>query len=139
MMTWFVASIVSVIEIIDGEQEEFPIYEDFYLFEAQSEIELQDKIKSQMTLINTTGKCYLQGVPARQKCIGIRKIRSIYNDLPGHIDKDPPGDRSEVSHSFFVAFSREDVELFAAGHAVTLRCVDDAGEAQDYPCPDGGN
>ena len=102
-MTWFVASIVSVIEIIDGSpQEEFPIYEDYYLFNAASENELQIQIKSVTDLIDAAGTCNLAGRPATKRSLGVRKIRSIYNDPPRHIDNDPPDNGTELSHSFFV-------------------------------------
>lgn len=47
-MTWFVVSIISYIEVIDESQLEFPIYEDFYLFHANTESELDDKIKERI-------------------------------------------------------------------------------------------
>lgn len=43
-MTWFVASLISVVELIDGDQEEYPVEETFYLFEAHSEAELNEKV-----------------------------------------------------------------------------------------------
>lgn len=127
-MTWFVASIASVIEIIDDSQSEYPIYEDFYLFEANSEKELQDKIKLQMQTINSAGECRLLGKPARQRCIGTRKIRSIYNPGPGDIDNLPPADGTELSHSFYVAASLKDAEDFGLGKSVSMKCVDDSEE-----------
>lgn len=39
-MTWVVASFIRVIEILDGEQTEFPIEESFYLYEIGSKEEL---------------------------------------------------------------------------------------------------
>lgn len=127
-MTWFVASIASVIETIDGSQSEYPVYEDFYLFEASSEQELKDKIKRQMQTINIAGECTFLGKPARQRCIGTRKIRSIYNSESGDIDNLPPADGTELSHSFYVAASLKEAENFGLGKPTFMKCVDDSEE-----------
>lgn len=129
-MTWFVASIVSMIEVLDGGQTEFPIFEDFYLFEAHSEIELQTKIKKKMEIIDSAGKCEYQGHPAMQRCVGTRKVRSIYNEPPLSLDAAPPGDYSELSHSYFIAKSKDDVRSFASGKPTRLLCVDDSDEEE---------
>jgi hypothetical protein len=131
-MTWFVASIVSCIEVIGGDsQSEFPIYEDFYLFEAGSKDELDSKIKDAMRVIDSAGECEFDGKPARQKCIGVRKIRSVYNPPPLDIDQDRPSDFTELTHSFLMAKSFQEVESYAKGEAVYLLCVDDADNADD--------
>ena len=127
-MTWFGVSIVSVIEFREGVQSEFPVFEDIYLFEAKSDEELQDKVKSQMQIIDAAGECSYCDRPAVLRCVGVRKIRSVYREASPD-QEGPPGDRSEISHSFFISSSKEDVDLFTAGKAVTLRCVDDAEEA----------
>ena len=124
-MTWYVASIISCIEIVDGEQPEYPVYEDFYLFEAYSKTELDEKISNMIRLNDEAGDCRLDGKPARQRCIGVRKIRSVYNETPD-IDENRPGDGTELTHSFYMASSLHDAELFARGSSVILRCVDDA-------------
>ncbi|MDD5273180.1 MAG: hypothetical protein PHU14_10720 [Methylovulum sp.] len=127
-MTWFVASIVSYFEVIGESQSEFPIYEDFYLFEANSKVELDNKIKETMQGINAAGTSGINfdGKPAIQKCAGVRKIRSVYNEPPLDMDQDRPGDGTELTHSFLIASSLKDVELYAQGAAVSLLCVDDA-------------
>ncbi|BGD27362.1 TPA: hypothetical protein RQ837_006603 [Pseudomonas aeruginosa] len=127
-MTWFVVSIASTIELLAPPQEEYPIYEDFYLFEAHSEVELQKKIKSTMQIIDSAGDCTYQGSPAKQKCLGTRKVRSIYNPPPSDLDSSPPSDGTELSHSFFIASSLKDAEDFAQGKSVLLKCVDDSEE-----------
>lgn len=124
-MTWFVASVVSCIEVIEGTQSSFPIFEDFYLLEAGSQVELDKKILNIRRTIDAAGECNLHGKPARQFTVGVRKIRSIYNEPPLHIDMDQPGDGSELTHSYFEAKSKHEVELFAKGQVVNLTCVDD--------------
>ncbi len=130
-MTWFVASIVSCIELVHEEQPDFPVYEDFYLFEANSEEELGTKIRQKMKVIDDAGECNLDGKPARQRCVGVRKIRSVYNEPPLDIDGDQPGDGTDLTHSFFIAKNIHDVKRYAEGKAVWLNCVDDDPEVED--------
>ena len=125
-MTWFVASIVSAIRLTEGEQSSFPVYEDFYLIEAGDQEELDLKIGEILKTIDAAGGCTLDGKAATQKCVGIRKIRSIYNSLSNDVDRHPPRDGSELTHSFYLAKSFDDVEAFSRGEAISLLCVDDA-------------
>ncbi|MDH0289307.1 hypothetical protein N7414_09290 [Pseudomonas sp. GD04087] len=127
-MTWYVASIVSTIELLEEVQTEFPVFEDFYLFEAMSEPELKEKISKKILLIEAAGNCSLDGKPARQRCTGVRKTRSIYNSIEDDIDQSPPADGAELTHSFFIAKSLDDAVLFSQGKRVTLDCVDDCDE-----------
>lgn len=127
-MAWFTASIISCIIVDEGGQSSFPIYEDFYLVEANSRDELHKKIKEIMNEINAAGQCNYNGKPAKQKCVGVRKVRSVYNQSPLDIDQDRPDSGTELSHSFMMARSITDVETYASGGAVWLWCVDDSDE-----------
>jgi hypothetical protein len=126
-MTWFVAGIVSYFEVIGESQSEFPMYEDFYLFEANTQDELNSKIKQSMQITDSAGASgiTISGKPAIQKCAGVRKIRSVYNEPPLDIEQDQPSDGTALTHSFFIAKSFEDVKRYAQGKAVSLLCVDD--------------
>ncbi len=128
-MSWFGVSIASVILLDDiTKQEEFPIYEDVYVLHASSEEELDNKIKETMGEISKAGNCNYGGLPAKQKCIGVRKINPIYNILDDDMNVDPPSDGTEITHSFFVAESYDDALLFGKGKAVKLLCIDNSGE-----------
>jgi hypothetical protein len=125
-MRWFVVSIISVIEITEGCQEDYPVFEDFFLFSADSEEELQAKIQSEIEIGNQAGA---SGVtyddrPATQRYLGVRKIRAVYNKE----DSDnctPPTDGSELTHCFMNVSSLEDAERLAKGHAVIVTYIDD--------------
>lgn len=125
-MTWFVVGIVSYFEVLGEAQSDFPMYEDFYLFEAHTRDELDSKIKQSMQTTDAAGSSgiNIDGKPAIQKCVGVRTIRSVYNEPPLDIDGDRPGDGTALTYSFFIARSFEDVELYAKGGAVSLLCVD---------------
>lgn len=124
-MKWFVASLVSVIDASDPAQSEFPIYEDFFLFSASSEGELQLKIENEKKLINAAGDCNFDGKPAKKRCIGVRKIRSIYNTEMGSPDANPPGDGTELTHSFMTVNSMDEAKLLANGKRVHVVYLDD--------------
>lgn len=124
-MTWFVVSIISVIQASEDKQDEYPVYEDFFLFSANSEEELQRKISDRMNIIESGGDCQYKGINAKQICLGVRKIRSIYNEPPRHIDKDPPADATELTHSFMIVQSLPEAKQLADGKSITLRYVDD--------------
>ncbi len=127
-MTWVVASIISYFEVIGESQSEFPIYEDFYLFEVHSKVDLDNKIKATMQIIDSAGASGINfdGKPAIQKCMGVRKVKSVCNEPPLDMDKDRPEDGTALTNSYLIANTLEDVESYARGEAVSLLCVDDA-------------
>lgn len=132
-MTWFVASLISVVELIGGDQEEYPVEETFYLFEAHSEAELNEKVTKEITSLNRTGSCHYYDKPARWHCLGARKIRSVYHsESAPDLDKSPPADGTELTHSFMVVKSLADVHRLVEGKTVMVRYMDnDSGEDFD--------
>lgn len=124
-MRWFVASIVSVIKYDQGEQSGFPVVEHFYLFSAESQAEEDRKVSEKMALMDAAGKCIYNGLPATRSCIGVRKIRSIFNPPPLAMNDDPPIDGTELTHSFFSTNSIDEAMDVAAGKRVTVLYVDD--------------
>jgi hypothetical protein len=125
-MTWYAVSIVSTI-VMPTRQEKYPVFEDFYLFSAESEAELQRKITRRMEIIDLAGSCTYEGTPATQKCLGVRKIRSVYNDDDENrsVDESPPTDGTELTHSFYFVSSLEDAKRLAQGSRVWVEYVDD--------------
>ncbi len=137
-MKWFVVSLVSVIDSESSAQIEFPVNEDFYLFCASSEGELQEKISRQMDLINKSGEGYhLEGRAAKLRCLGARKIKSIYNNPPSELDGDPPGDGTELSSSFMSVRSLFEAEMLAKGKTVLVRYIDDDEDENGGSCFSG--
>lgn len=127
-MTWVVASFIRVIEILDGEQTEFPIEESFYLYEIGSKEELNEKIKNEIDVINSAGAEGIRyyGKNAKEYCLGVRKIKSICNTNPDFdMDEDPPSDGTELTHSYMTVKSLEDAKKLAEGKAVNVHYIDD--------------
>ncbi len=127
-MTWFVAGLISVIEVLDCEQSEYPVEEEFYLFEAHSTEELNKKVNAEIEMINLAGQDGIRyyGKKAKQYCIGVRKIKSIFNSADGlDIDEDPPTDGTSLIDSYMTVKSLEDAKLLAEGKAVHVHYIDD--------------
>lgn len=126
-MKWFVVSMISVIDTQGKLENDFPVSEEFYLFSASNEDELQKKINEKKLLINAVGAegVRYKGFDAKEYCLGVRKIRSIYNEPPLDIDSDPPSDGTELTHSFMNVKSLADAKLLASGKSVLVNYIDD--------------
>ena len=126
-MTWCVASFITVIEVLNGKQTEFPIQEEFYLFEFQSDEELEKKIENQINIINSAGAEGVRyyGENAKEYFLGVRKIKTIFNEPPLDMNEDPPTDGTELTHSYMTVKSLDDAKKLAEGKAVYVNYIDD--------------
>lgn len=125
-MTWYVASVVTAIKIEQGHQEVFPVFEDFYLIEADDRDSALKKAELfGIQLQNLEDGVTFKGSPARREFLGIRKLRSIYNPPEKDLDGVPPVNGTEVSHSYFELKSEGDLKKFSTGKRVTVDYVDD--------------
>ncbi|WP_374334351.1 hypothetical protein [Leeia sp.] len=117
-MTWYIASLVSLIEQTEGGQQVFPMFEEYYLFEAHTDAELQAHIAAEADSIQAAGASGLRycGKEATQRYLGVRQI----NALPAQ-----PVDGAWLTRSRMIAASREEAERYAQGEGVWLRCVPD--------------
>ncbi len=125
-MVWYVASVILAVEVEGIEQDEYPVFENFYLIEAENRtlaFANAEALGREEALAN-------QGVTfkdrsARFKFIGIRKIRSVYNPSPLSLNEDRPTSGTELSHSYFELKCKSDLDKFASGKSVTVQYVDD--------------
>ncbi len=127
-MTWFTASIITAIKT-DDSVDGIPVFEDFYLIEAESRslaLGLADKIGRDLESLDDG--LTLQGKDAKRVFLGIRKLRSVYNEGPGDIDSLPPSCGTELSHSYYEVQSWAQAEQLAAGKRVAIEYVDDANQ-----------
>jgi len=125
-MTWVVVSIIRVTEVLEGEQTEFPIEETFVLLNFDTQDELNQKIQEQIDLIDAAGAegVTYYGMPAKEYCLGVRKIKNIFNEAPLG-ENDPPGDETELTHSYMTVKTLSDAKLLAEGKAVQVNYIDD--------------
>ena len=125
-MTWAVVSFIKVIEVIDSGQTKFPIEETFTLYEFHSDEELEKKIENQINTINLAGMEGIQysGKNAKEYCLGVRKIKTIFNEPPLDIDEDPPANGTELTHSYMTVKTLEDARRLASGKGVYVHYID---------------
>ncbi|MCR4532752.1 hypothetical protein [Acinetobacter venetianus] len=104
-----------------------PVQEDFYLFEFQSDGELEEKIEKQINIINAAGVDGVRyyGKNAKEYFLGVRKIKTIFNEPPLDMDEDPPADGTELTHSYMTVKSLKDARRLAEGKAVYVHYIDD--------------
>lgn len=116
-MAWFVISIASVVEVVDGQQYQYPINEDLILYQAHSKQELADKIQETINICNEVGQdgIIYYDEPAINYYIGSRQT----NYFP-----DKPSDGTWVYHSVMKVKNWQDVELLADGKAVKVQFLD---------------
>lgn len=126
-MTWYTASVITTIRFVnDVGQETFPVFEDFYLLQADSRLSALRKANEiGLSLEQLDDNLELNGKPAKRKFLGIRKVRSIVNPPDIQLDTSPPVDGTELSHSYFEIHNSADLMKLAMGQRVTLEYVDD--------------
>ncbi len=122
-MTWVVAHIVSVAELISGEQTKFPTFEEMYLIEAHSDEEYQNSLGRIVDLINEAGECTVDDMPARIKVIGVRKVSTIYNPPPYTMDADKPVHGTEVASIEYEFSKIADAKKFADGTSMEVKVI----------------
>ena len=125
-MTWYTASVVLAIYSNGIEQDEVPVFENFYLIEARNHaeaVEMAEVIGRDEAAANQDVE--YKSLPARFYFVGIRKVRSVYNPAPLDLDTDRPICGTELSHSYFELKNRSEVEKFAKGQSVCVEYIDD--------------
>jgi hypothetical protein len=123
---WYTASVVLMIETDNFPNDPIPVFENFYLIEAESHEAAAEKatVLGEDEAAANSDITY-KDLPARFVFSGIRKIRSVYNPGPLDLNADQPVSGTELSHSYFELKSRSDLEKFAKGESVSVQYVDD--------------
>lgn len=126
-MTWYGASVVTVIKVQQGKQDTFPVFEDVFLVEADNRESAFKKAEGYgLELENLDDNLEFKGIPAKRKFLGIRKLRSICNPPAANdLDNSPPENGTEITHSFFEIDNEADLKRFAEGKRVLVSYVDD--------------
>jgi hypothetical protein len=120
-MTWYAASIITVTKLRDGVQTKFPVYEDVYLVEADTDGEALQKAKAIGTSsVIDDPSLTLGGQPARDYFAGIRKLITVRNPDEPEPDQGRPCQRSEVTYSRYTLESERDIDKLARGEPVSV-------------------
>jgi hypothetical protein len=110
------------------------IFEDFYLIEARTDQEAWQKAHTYgIQLENIDDELTYMGKPATRKFLGIRKVRAIYNPPESDLDldKDPPTNGSELSHSCYEVNNLDEAIKIAQGKEVSLVYLSELNEEQN--------
>lgn len=123
-MTWYAASLIETVVVLDGEQSSFPVYENVILLEAKTPSQAHSqakKIGQQEALGEENLK--LDGKLAKRVFVGVRKLMTISNPFPMEQDTEPPVSETEITYSEFELTTFKDVESLAAGAAIVVNYV----------------
>jgi hypothetical protein len=126
-MSWFAASIVTVVKFRDGAQNCYPVFETTYLVEANdfNQAELKANKLGELEAMAGDDLTY-EGRPAFREFLGVRKLKLTHSlaadDGLGSVQ---PMDGTEISESYFEAANEADCVALAKGKRVTVSYVDD--------------
>ena len=124
---WVVVDYIIVTRFLDKKQEKYPVEERFLLHEYYSVEQLNAKIEQTINAINDEFEVpiYHNGIIAKKHCVGVRKIRSIYQDIHSDVNENhPPLDNSELIHSYMTVLTLEDAKKLAKGEMVKVHYID---------------
>ena len=126
-MTWYTASLISAVKFKNGKQDIVPVFEDFFLIEADSHIDGMEKAKKiGKEHASAEDDILYIGLPAEKIFLGVKKMRSTYNPSPLDIDMDRPGDGTELTHSYYEVTDIDAAKSLATGNVVDVKYWDDA-------------
>lgn len=120
-MTWFSASAIVALRYRQGQQAEFPVFENVYLVSASSFEEATDKAR-ELALANIVEDetLTLNDQPARMELVGIRKIIEVCSPITEEADPSKPVHGAELTYSEYVVGSESDLASLAEGKSVPV-------------------
>ena len=122
-MPWYAASVVMYFELKDEPQQEFYLWENVYLIEADDAPQARSKAEALGRLEegDDGGSLTWNGRPARHVYGGIRKLVSCAPSLTGGgTDNSVIEDGMEATWSAFLVRNRQDLESFIRGEPVQV-------------------
>lgn len=122
-MSWYTASVIMLFEYEDGNQDDFPVWENVYLIEA-SDAEVAIKkasLYAKKDEGDDSGSLIVNGRRAKRVFKGIRKLLSVVNL---NDDDDIPSDGAEVAFSDFLLKSEVDLKDLIDGKKVDLQYME---------------
>jgi hypothetical protein len=120
-MSWYAASVIFVFKVRSGEQKRFPVWENVYLIEADTDaaaLQKAEKIGKEQLVDDDT--LTVDGRPADLKYCGVRKLITIQNPFPAAPNDAPPSQGTEITYSAFSLDSERDIEKLVRGCPVSV-------------------
>lgn len=120
-MSWYAASLIFVFRVREGKQAHFPVWENVYLIEAQSDRDAWEKAEELGRTEQVDDESLtVDDQPASLHFSGVRKLVTIQNPFAMNPNAAAPSDKSEITYSTFVLNSEEDLKRLVAGDRVGL-------------------
>ncbi len=113
---WYVASAIVLFQYKDGVQDDYEIWENFYLIEADSSEEARKKAVKRVRRSTDVSfdHFFTKGRPSRMVLAGIRKVSTCLNP------DERPTDGTELVTIKMRVDSKEELEKLASGKAVKV-------------------
>lgn len=120
-MTWYTASLIETVVMLDSKQSSFPVYENFILLEAENPKITLEKAKAIGMSVETLGEeLTLDDKPARRVFVGVRKLITISNPFLMDLDGTPPVAETELTYSEYELATLQEVKALAAGEKMSV-------------------
>lgn len=118
-MTWFAAHVIICFKYKNGEQIKFPVYENVYLLQAESDAEAWKKAEmlGKREEGDDDGSLKSDGRPATRFFAGVRKLTTLIED-------EGPRDGVEITYSELEVDSEQALTDLAKGNAVKVKYED---------------
>jgi hypothetical protein len=124
-MTWYAAHTIVTIRPIKPDKGEIGGYENVILVEANNEHEAINKArKYAQDSIPEDESLKVDGKPAIQSFIGIRKIVAVTNPWPLSQDADRPVDGTEITYSKFAVKDERALSKLVNGEEVLIHYLE---------------
>lgn len=125
-MTWFAAHIIEAIEVKEGTQDVYPVYENVILIEAENADIAFEKATALGKKAAVDDQMEWNERPALSVFKGIRKLITIDNPFEADIDQrnDPPIHGTEITYSYFELKSPEDIKKLTEGKEVQVEYLE---------------
>jgi len=116
---WYSASIIFFFEYKDGKQDDYVVWENTYLLQANSDEEARKKADEYGRQYegDSNGTLTLEGRPVIQKYGGIRKLMEATNSI--NIEQNAL-EGAEITYSEFVVEDRKTLDDLISGKTVKL-------------------
>lgn len=118
-MAWYSASAIFFFEYKDGKQDDYLVWENTYLLEANSVEEAREKAEKYARQYegDSSGTLTLEGRPVTQKYGGIRKLLTTTNSI--NIEEGAL-EGAEITYSEFVVKDRKSLDDLIKGKSVKV-------------------
>ena len=120
-MSWFAVHQIEYFKYLEGEQDVFPVYENVFLFEAETPNDAIKKAKRFFDEIDFDDKSLtLNGKPAKSIFAGIRKVVEVTHWK----EEGVLGSKDELTYNVFNVFDEKDIGKILNDEYVSVEYIE---------------